>query len=54
MKIYYEYVVKAQELSRQQSLDRMYALALRLEGVMADLHSRAEIMRHEQSIKRGV
>lgn len=54
MSVYYEYVIKAQEPSRQQSLDRMYALALRLEEIMDDLHERAEVMRRELAIKRGV
>ncbi|MDF7210906.1 hypothetical protein NFF89_01750 [Proteus mirabilis] len=54
MNAYYEYVIKAQELSRQQSLGRMYALALRLEEIMDDLHERAEVMRRDLAIKRGV
>lgn len=54
MSAYYEYVIKAQELSRQQSLDRMYTLALRLEEIMGDLHDRAEVMRRELAIRRGV
>ncbi|MEQ5076036.1 hypothetical protein ABN197_19125 [Providencia alcalifaciens] len=51
---YYEYVIKVQEHSRQQSLDRMYALARRLEEIMDDLDERAAIIRHERAIKRGV
>lgn len=54
MSAYYEYVIKAQERSRQQSLDRMYALARLLEEIMDDLHERAEVMRRELTIKRGV
>lgn len=54
MNSYYEYVIKAQERSSQQSLDRMYALARRLEEIMDDLYERAAIMRHEWAIKRGV
>ncbi|MEY0216829.1 hypothetical protein AB7W58_21110 [Providencia rettgeri] len=54
MSAYYEYVIKAQEHSRQQSLDRMYALARRLEEIMDDLHERAAVMRRELAIKRGV
>ncbi|MCL8621776.1 hypothetical protein [Proteus mirabilis] len=54
MSAYYEYVIKAQESSRQQSLERMYALALRLEEIMDDLHDRAEIIRRELAINRGV
>ncbi|MDM3686830.1 hypothetical protein [Proteus mirabilis] len=54
MSAYYEYVIKAQERSRQQSLDRMYALARRLEEIMDDLHEGAEVMRRDQAIKRGV
>ena len=54
MSAYYEYVIKAQEHSRQQSLDRMYALVCRLEEIMDDLHGRAEVMRREREIKRGV
>ncbi|MDM3831320.1 hypothetical protein O9571_11205 [Proteus mirabilis] len=54
MSAYYEYVIKAQERSRQQSIDRMYALARRLEEIMDDLHERAEVMRRDLAIKRGV
>ncbi|WP_265498098.1 hypothetical protein [Providencia rustigianii] len=54
MSAYYEYVIKAQERSRQQSLDRMYASARRLEKIMDDLHERAAIIRHERAMKRGV